>query len=170
MSFVLYRDVHIWTVKRRVSVGNWSELVNRVCIWENGMQVWTAWVNRLNGVCKCKNEICTFDLVILLRDVSQLTGCFICKMFARLWMRHIHENEVCTCEPVNRVRSCLQNLLLWMECTCVNGTGETYKCVRICKTPAHLWMEISLCEGELAVENRATYLLTGYLRCESLYV
>ena len=53
-------------------------------------------------------------------------------------MRHSHENEMSTCEPVNKVRSCLRNALLWMEGTCVNGTGETYKCVRICKTRAHL--------------------------------
>ena len=78
-------------------------------------------------------------------------------------MRHTHENEVYTCEPVNRVGSCLRNALLCMECTCVNGT---YKCVRICKTRAHLWMEMRICEGELAVENRATYLLTGHLRCK----
>ena len=108
----------------------------------------------------------TFELAILLRDVNHLTWCFSCKMSARLWMRHTHENEVCSCEPVNRVRSCLQNAFSWMQCTCVNGTGETYKCVRICKTRARLWMEKRLCEGELAVENRATYLLTGHLRCE----
>ena len=82
------------------------------------------------------NEICTFELAILLRDVNQLTWCFTCKMFARL--RHTPENEVCTCEPVNRVRSCLRNALLWISSTCVNGTGETYKCVHICKTRAHL--------------------------------
>ena len=86
------------------------------------------------------NEICTFELAILLRDVNHLTWCFTCKMFARLWMRHIHEKEVCTCDPVNRVRSC--------------------------KTRAHLWMEMGICEGELVVENRATYLLTGHVRCE----
>ena len=112
------------------------------------------------------NEICTFELAILLRDVNQLMWCFTCKRFARLWMRHTHENELCTCEPVNRVRSYLRNALLWIVCTCVNGTGETYKCVRICKTRAHLWMEMRICEGELAVENRDTYLLTGHFRCE----
>ena len=122
--------------------------------------------NRLNGVCKYKRDMHVWDGYILLRDVNQLAWCFNCKIFARLWMRHTHGNEVCTCEPVNRVRSYLRNALLWMECTCVNGTGETYKCVCICKTRAHLWMEMRICEGELAVENRATYLLTGHLRCE----
>ena len=49
-------------------------------------------------------------------------------------MMYTHENGVHTCEPVNRVR----NALLWMDCTCVNGTGETYICVRIYETRAHL--------------------------------
>ena len=87
-------------------------------------------------------------------------------MFARLWMRRTHKKEVCTCEPLNRVRSRLRIAILWMECTCVNGTGETYKCVRICKTRTHLWMEMRICDGELSVENWATYLLTGHLRCK----
>ena len=148
-----------------------------VCVYEMDVNLWTGFAfvkmvcrytlhgwNRLNGVCKCKRDI---QLAILLRDVNQLTWRFTCKIFARLWMRHTHENEVCTCEPVYRVRSCLRNTLLWMECTCVNRAGEIYKCVRICKTRAHLWMEMRICEGELAVENRATYLLTGHLRrCE----
>ena len=38
--------------------------------------------------------------------------------------------------------------------------------VYICKTRAHLWMEMKICEGELAVENRVTYLLMKPLRCE----
>ena len=38
--------------------------------------------------------------------------------------------------------------------------------VYICKTGAHLWMEMKICEGELAVENRVTYLLMKLLRCE----
>ena len=38
--------------------------------------------------------------------------------------------------------------------------------VFICKTRAHLWMEMKICEGELAIENRATYLLAKPLRCE----
>ena len=38
--------------------------------------------------------------------------------------------------------------------------------VFICKTRAHLWMEMKICEGELAVENRVTYLLMKPLRCE----
>ena len=80
-------------------------------------------------------------------------------------MRHTHTNEVCTCEPVNRVQSCLRNALLWMECTCVSGTGRPTR-VRIRKTHSHLWMEIRTCERELAIENRATYLLTGHLRCD----
>ena len=123
-----------------------------------GGTVWTGYAS--------VNEICTFELPILLRDVNQFTWCFTCKMFARLWMRHTHENEMCTYENLNRVRSCLRNALLWMRCTYLNGIGEIYKCVRICKTPAHLWMEMRICEGKLAVENRATYLLTGHLRCE----
>ena len=48
----------------------------------------------------------------------------------------------------------------------MNGIGDTYKCVRICKTRAHLGMEMRICEGKVTVENRATYLLTGHLRCE----
>ena len=125
------------------------------------VNLWTgfAFVNRYTGMTwmggtvwtgsASVNEICKFELAILLRDVNLLTWCFTCKMFARLWMRHTHENEVCTCEPVNRLRSCLRNAHLWMECTCVNGTGETYTCVRICKTRAHLWMEMRICEGKL---------------------
>ena len=137
-------DVNLWTG---------FAFVKMVCRYE--LHGW----NRLNGVC-------TFKLAILLRDVNQLTWCFTCKMFARLWMRHTHVNEVCTCELVNRVRSCLRNALLWMECTCVNGTGETYTCVLIFKTRAHLWMEMRIFEREIAIENRATYLLTGHFRCE----
>ena len=38
--------------------------------------------------------------------------------------------------------------------------------VYICKIRAHLWMEMKICEGELAVENRVTYLLMKPLRCE----
>ena len=43
----------------------------------------------------------------------------------------------------------------------MNGTGETYKCVRICKTCAHLGKEIRICEGELAIENRDVLDLNG---------
>ena len=143
----------MWTCEQGLHLWKWYAGMN--CM---GGTVWTGSAS--------VNEICTFELAILLRDVNKLMWCFTCKMFARLWMRHTHENEVCTCEPVNRVRSCLRNAFWWMECTCVNETDEIYKCVRICKTRAHLWMEMRICEGELAVENRATYLLTGHLRCE----
>ena len=107
------------------------EQLNGVCrkwMWtcEQGLHLWKwyAGMNCMGGTVwtgsASVNERCTFELAILLRDVNQLTWCFTCKMFARLWMRHTHENEVCTYEPVNRVRSCLRNALLWLECTCVH--------------------------------------------------
>ena len=155
-------------------MNSWTACVCRERMWtcEQGLHLWKwyAGMNCMDGTVwtgfASVNEICTFELAIVLRDGNQFMWCFTCKMFVCLWMRHIHDNEVCTCEPVNRVRSCLRNALLWMECTCVNGTGKTYKCVLICKTRAHLWLELRICEGELAVENRATYLLTGHLRSE----
>ena len=97
----------MWTCEQGLHLWKWYAGMN--CM---GGTVWTGSAS--------VNERCTFELAILLRDLNQLTWCFTCKMFARLWMRHTRENEMCTCEPVNRVRSCLRNAHLWMECTCVH--------------------------------------------------
>ena len=72
-------------------------------------------------------------------------------------MRYTHENEVCTCEPVNRVRSCLRNAVFWMECICMNVTGGNYKYVRICD---------GTCELGILDVNRTSYLWTGPFTCE----
>ena len=128
--FERYEHVQKWF--RRIAgcahLNSWTACLckkwMRTC--EQGLHLW-KWYAGMNGMggtawtgSASVNEKCTFELAILLCDVNQLTWRFTCKMFARLKMRHTHENEVCTCEPVNRVRSCLRNALLWMECTCVH--------------------------------------------------
>ena len=128
--FERFDNVQKWF--RRIAgcahLNSWTACLCRKWMWtcEQGLHLWKwyAGMNCMGGTVWTGsarvNEICTFELAILLRDVNQLTWCFTCKMFARLWMRHTHENEVCTCEPVNRVRSYLRNALLWMDCTCAH--------------------------------------------------
>ena len=150
-------------------ISSWSLLIFFLCICENGIQVWTSWV-----------ELSERGMHVWAGyTTTRCEPISTCKMFARLWMRYTDENEVCTCEPANRVRSCSRNALLWMECMCVNGTGETNKCVRICETRAHLWMEMRICEwgarnlepGHLSANRTSKmwmgpYLWTGPLTYE----
>ena len=128
--FERFDNVQKWF--RRIAgcahLNSWTACLCRKWMWtcEQGLHLWKwyAGMNCMGGTVwtgsASVNEICTFELAILLRYLNQLTWCFTCKMFARLWMRHTPENEVCTCEPVNRVRSYLRNALLWMDCTCVH--------------------------------------------------
>ena len=147
---------------------NWSACLCRKWMWtcNQGLHLW-KWYAGMNCMGRTVwtgsasvNEICTFELAMLLRDVNQLTWCFTCKMFARMWMRHTHENEVCTCDPVYEMRFCGWSAYVW--------TGQV-RPANVCASVKHMrtceWRWESM-NGELAVENRATYLLTGHLRCE----
>ena len=94
-------------------------------------------------------------------------------------MRHTHENEVCTCEPVNRVRSCLRNALFWMECTCVNeqvrptNVCASVKHVRTCewrwesvKGSSQLKTGLFICKRDILDVNGTSYLWTAPFTCE----
>ena len=78
-------------------------------------------------------------------------------------------NEAYTWERGVHMWTCKQGAILFTKCAFVDGV---HMCERdrwdlqmcaICKTRAHLWMEMRIYEGELAVENWATYLLRDIL-------